>query len=61
MGRDWPWNPIESGDIFGNPSRILSFVQTSETMEISIIPKQVILLIFLFFLEKILIYFLVGL
>ena len=39
-GQQWPWNPIASGDVHGNPSTVLSHTATADSITCTIIPKQ---------------------
>ena len=36
----WPWNPIQTGDVFGNPGRVVSHRNTNDEIYVRMIPMQ---------------------
>lgn len=39
-GQEWPWNPIGSGDVYGNPSRINTYQNTGTSITVHTTPLQ---------------------
>lgn len=39
MNSSWPWNPIEAGDRFSHPSKVLQLTHTNDVINITIRPK----------------------
>ena len=37
---NWSWNPIQTGDSYGNPSQVLAHTNTGQTIYVKCIPKQ---------------------
>lgn len=37
---DFPWNPVQAGDHFGNSSRVIQFEQTGKSLKLTAIPMQ---------------------
>lgn len=38
--KNWPWNPIGTGDVYGNPSRVLEHSNDGKTLYVKSIPMQ---------------------
>ena len=38
--KDWPWNPVSAGDVYGNPSRLLENKNDGKTLYIKSVPMQ---------------------
>ncbi|WP_422931578.1 hypothetical protein [Singulisphaera sp. PoT] len=38
--KNWPWNPIGSGDVYGNSSKVKEFTNDGKTLHITTIPMQ---------------------
>ncbi len=38
--KNWPWNPIGSGDVYGNPSKVKAHTNDGKTLHITTIPMQ---------------------
>jgi hypothetical protein len=38
--KNWPWNPIGTGDVYGNPSRLLEHTNDGKTLYVKSIPMQ---------------------
>lgn len=37
---NWPWNPIQTGDVYGNPSQILAHTNTGQMLYVKCVPMQ---------------------
>lgn len=38
--KDWPWNPVSAGDVYGNPSRLVEHKNDGTSLYIKAIPMQ---------------------
>ena len=38
--RNWPWNPIGSGDVYGHSSRVLQHENDGKTLHVELVPLQ---------------------
>lgn len=38
--KNWPWNPVSSGDVYGHPSQILDHRQDGHTLYVKSMPQQ---------------------
>jgi hypothetical protein len=38
--KDWPWNPVSAGDVFGNPSKLLEKKNDGKTLYVKSVPMQ---------------------
>lgn len=38
--KNWPWNPIGTGDVYGHPSRLLEYTNDGKTLYVKSIPMQ---------------------
>jgi hypothetical protein len=38
--KNWPWNPIGTGDVYGNPSKVLEHTNDGKTLYVKSIPMQ---------------------
>ncbi|MCS6774944.1 MAG: hypothetical protein RMJ43_13840 [Chloroherpetonaceae bacterium] len=38
--KDWPWNPIGTGDVYGNPARVLEHRNDGRTLYVKSVPMQ---------------------
>jgi hypothetical protein len=38
--KDWPWNPVSAGDVYGNPSRLVEQKNDGKSLYIKSIPMQ---------------------
>jgi hypothetical protein len=38
--KDWPWNPVSAGDVYGRPSRLLEHSNDGRTLYVKAEPKQ---------------------
>jgi hypothetical protein len=38
--KDWPWNPIGSGDVYRNPSRVIKYANDGRSLYLKTIPMQ---------------------
>lgn len=38
--KDWPWNPISAGDVYGNASKLLESKNDGKTIYVRSVPKQ---------------------
>jgi hypothetical protein len=38
--KNWPWNPIGTGDVYGNPSRLVEHENDGKTLYVKSVPKQ---------------------
>lgn len=38
--KDWPWNPVSAGDVYGNPSKLLVQKNDGKTLYIKSVPRQ---------------------
>lgn len=38
--KDWPWNPIGSGDVYGHPSRAVEHSNDGRTLNVKTVPMQ---------------------
>jgi hypothetical protein len=38
--KNWPWNPIGTGDVYGNPSKVLEHTNDGKTLHVKSIPMQ---------------------
>jgi hypothetical protein len=38
--KDWPWNPVSAGDVYGNPSKLLEMTNDGKTLHVKAIPMQ---------------------
>lgn len=38
--RDWPWNPVSAGDVYGNPTKLLEKKNDGKTLYIKSVPMQ---------------------
>ncbi|WP_145099237.1 hypothetical protein [Anatilimnocola aggregata] len=38
--KDWPWNPVSAGDVYGNPSKLIEKKNDGKTLYIKSVPMQ---------------------
>jgi hypothetical protein len=38
--KDWPWNPVSAGDVYGNPSKVLEKENDGKTLYVKSVPMQ---------------------
>jgi hypothetical protein len=38
--KDWPWNPVSAGDVYGNPSKLVETKNDGKTLYVRAIPRQ---------------------
>ncbi len=38
--KDWPWNPVSAGDVYGNPSKLVEKKNDGKTLYIKSVPMQ---------------------
>src|SRR5262249_8125594 len=38
--KDWPWNPVSAGDVYGSPSKVLEKKNDGKTLYVKSIPMQ---------------------
>jgi hypothetical protein len=38
--KDWPWNPVSAGDVYGNPSKLLDKKNDGKTLYVKSVPMQ---------------------
>jgi hypothetical protein len=38
--KNWPWNPVSAGDVYGNPSKVLEKKDDGKTLYLKSVPRQ---------------------
>ena len=38
--KDWPWNPVSAGDVFGNPAKVIETRNDGKTLYVRSVPMQ---------------------
>jgi hypothetical protein len=38
--KNWPWNPVSAGDVYGNPSKLLEIKNDGKTLYVKSVPMQ---------------------
>ncbi len=38
--KDWPWNPVSAGDVYGNPSKLLEMTNDGKTLHVKSVPMH---------------------
>ncbi len=38
--KDWPWNPVSAGDVYGHPTRLVETTNDGKTLYVKSVPRQ---------------------